>query len=155
MRRIYIRTRDLCTFFTVPTPAEMEMGLPLDGPADSSPTMQQFKHLAGSRFLGGNRKVVTMLVLSRKPDEQIVIGDGIVITVVEIRGDKVRLGIEAPRDVSVHRQEVAEALRKAAETVNLNTPRAASNETFAVEEALRQPQQHEDGPAGTGQGTDK
>ena len=47
-----------------------------------------------------------MLVLSRKRDEQIVIGQDIVVTIVEIRGDKVRLGIEAPPHVSVHRQEV-------------------------------------------------
>ncbi|MDX1945161.1 MAG: carbon storage regulator CsrA [Pirellulaceae bacterium] len=54
-----------------------------------------------------------MLVLSRKRDERIVIGDNIVITVVEVRGDKVRLGIEAPKEVPVHRQEVLEALRRA------------------------------------------
>ena len=54
-----------------------------------------------------------MLVLSRKRDERIVIGDNIVITVVEIRGDKVRLGIEAPLDVPVHRHEVYEALQRA------------------------------------------
>ena len=47
-----------------------------------------------------------MLVLSRKRDEQIIIGNDVVVTVVEIRGDKVRLGIEAPAHVSVHRQEV-------------------------------------------------
>lgn len=47
-----------------------------------------------------------MLVLSRKRDEQIVIGQDIVVTIVEIRGDKVRLGIEAPVQVPVHRQEV-------------------------------------------------
>jgi carbon storage regulator len=52
-----------------------------------------------------------MLVLSRKRDQQIIIGDGIVITVVEIRGDKVRLGIEAPTDVPVHRKEVYEAIK--------------------------------------------
>ena len=51
-----------------------------------------------------------MLVLSRKKNETIVINNDIVITVVEIRGDKVRLGIEAPKDVSVHRQEVYEAI---------------------------------------------
>lgn len=51
-----------------------------------------------------------MLVLSRKKDESIVINDNIVITVVEVRGDKVRLGIAAPRDVAVHRQEVYEAI---------------------------------------------
>ena len=54
-----------------------------------------------------------MLVLSRKKDESIEIGRDIVITVVETRGDKVRLGIEAPRDVPVHRSEVAEAIRVA------------------------------------------
>lgn len=51
-----------------------------------------------------------MLVLSRKKNETIVINNDIVITVVEIRGDKVRLGIEAPKDVPVHRQEVYEAI---------------------------------------------
>ena len=54
-----------------------------------------------------------MLVLSRKRDERIVIGDNIVITVVEVRGDKVRLGIEAPAEVPVHRQEVIDAMRRA------------------------------------------
>ena len=53
-----------------------------------------------------------MLVLSRKQNESIRIGDEIVITVVDIRGDKVRLGIEAPKDVGVHRQEVYEAIKR-------------------------------------------
>ncbi|WP_437191833.1 carbon storage regulator CsrA [Planctomicrobium sp. SH527] len=57
-----------------------------------------------------------MLVLSRKKNESIVIDERIVITVVEIRGDKVRLGIEAPRDVAIHRQEIYDALRAAATT---------------------------------------
>jgi carbon storage regulator len=52
-----------------------------------------------------------MLILSRKRNEQIVIGDGIVITVVAIRGGNVRLGIEAPSNVAVHRQEVYQAIR--------------------------------------------
>ncbi|ADV63940.1 carbon storage regulator, CsrA [Isosphaera pallida ATCC 43644] len=52
-----------------------------------------------------------MLVLSRKKNESIVIHDGIVVTVVEIRGDKVRLGIEAPKNVSVHRREVYDAIQ--------------------------------------------
>lgn len=47
-----------------------------------------------------------MLVLTRKKNESIVINDMIKVTVVEIRGDKVRLGVEAPREVGVHRQEV-------------------------------------------------
>ncbi len=53
-----------------------------------------------------------MLVLSRKKDEKIVIGDSITLMVIEIRGDKVRLGIEAPRDVTVHREEVYEAIKR-------------------------------------------
>lgn len=53
-----------------------------------------------------------MLVLSRNPDEQIVIGDDIVITVVDVRGDKVRLGVEAPRCVDVHRKEVYDAIQR-------------------------------------------
>jgi carbon storage regulator len=53
-----------------------------------------------------------MLVLSRQRDESIIIGDDIVITVVDIRGDKVRLGIDAPKEVPVHRREVYEAIQK-------------------------------------------
>ena len=53
-----------------------------------------------------------MLVLSRQRDETIKIGDDIEITVVDIRGDKVRLGINAPKSVSVHRKEVYEAIQK-------------------------------------------
>ncbi|OWK38671.1 carbon storage regulator CsrA [Fimbriiglobus ruber] len=51
-----------------------------------------------------------MLVLSRKKNESIVINNDIVITIVEIRGDKVRLGIVAPKDVPVHREEVYDAI---------------------------------------------
>ena len=53
-----------------------------------------------------------MLVLSRKKDEKIIIGDSISIMVVDIRGEKVRLGIDAPRDVPVHRQEVYDAIKR-------------------------------------------
>ena len=53
-----------------------------------------------------------MLVLSRKKNESIVINNDIVVTVVEIRGDKVRLGIVAPKEVPVHRQEVYDAIRE-------------------------------------------
>lgn len=60
-----------------------------------------------------------MLVLSRQRDESIIIGDNVVVTIVDVRGDKVRLGIEAPIEIPVHRQEVYEAIqrenRKAAE----------------------------------------
>ena len=53
-----------------------------------------------------------MLVLSRHRDESIIIGDNIVVTVVDIRGDKVRLGIDAPSEIPVHRREVYEAIRR-------------------------------------------
>jgi carbon storage regulator len=63
-----------------------------------------------------------MLVLSRHRDESIMIGDDVVITIVDIRGDKVRLGIQAPMHVPVHRQEVYDAIqrenRKAAQPAN-------------------------------------
>ena len=54
-----------------------------------------------------------MLVLSRKKNESIVINNDITIVVVEIRGDKVRLGVEAPKEVPVHRREVYEAIMRA------------------------------------------
>ncbi|KAA5540180.1 carbon storage regulator CsrA [Roseiconus nitratireducens] len=57
-----------------------------------------------------------MLVLSRKKNESIVINNDIKIVVVEIRGDKVRLGVEAPREVPVHRREVYEAIKKSLES---------------------------------------
>ncbi len=53
-----------------------------------------------------------MLVLSRQRDETIMIGDDVEITIVDIRGDKVRLGITAPPDVAVHRKEVYDAIRR-------------------------------------------
>jgi len=53
-----------------------------------------------------------MLVLSRQRDETIMIGDEVEITVVDIRGDKVRLGITAPRHIQVHRKEVYEAIKR-------------------------------------------
>jgi len=53
-----------------------------------------------------------MLVLSRKKSESIVINDSIEITVIEVRGDKVRLGINAPRQLPVHRKEVYDAIKR-------------------------------------------
>ena len=53
-----------------------------------------------------------MLVLSRQRDETIIIGDDIEVTVVDIRGDKVRLGITAPKEISVHRKEVYDAIKR-------------------------------------------
>lgn len=57
-----------------------------------------------------------MLVLSRQKDESIMIGDDVEITIVDVRGDKVRLGINAPRSVSVHRKEIYLAIQKEKET---------------------------------------
>jgi len=59
-----------------------------------------------------------MLVLSRKKNESIVINNDIRIVVVEIRGDKVRLGVEAPREVPVHRHEVYEAIQRSNEAAD-------------------------------------
>jgi carbon storage regulator len=53
-----------------------------------------------------------MLILSRRVNEKIVIGDDVVISVVEVRGDQVKLGIEAPRNVKVFRQEVFDAIQE-------------------------------------------
>jgi len=53
-----------------------------------------------------------MLVLSRQKDESIIIGDNVEVTIVDVRGDKVRLGITAPKDVPVHRREVYEAIQR-------------------------------------------
>ena len=64
-----------------------------------------------------------MLVLSRKKNESIVINDDITIVVVEIRGDKVRLGVEAPKEVPVHRNEVYEAIRRNQQQSVADTPR--------------------------------
>ena len=66
-----------------------------------------------------------MLVLSRKKSESIVIDDNIVITIVEIRGDKVRLGIQAPKDVSIHRNEIYEAIRNS----QMNNPQINIDDT--------------------------
>ena len=62
---------------------------------------------------GSMEKEWKMLVLSRKKNESIVINDDISIVVVEIRGDKVRLGVEAPKEVPVHRREVYDAIKRA------------------------------------------
>jgi carbon storage regulator len=53
-----------------------------------------------------------MLVLSRKRDESIIIGDDVVITVVDIKGEQVKIGVSAPKTVSIHRKEVYEAIQE-------------------------------------------
>lgn len=53
-----------------------------------------------------------MLVLSRKPNESIIIGDNIEVKVVEVRGEQVKLGITAPREISVHRKEIYDSIQQ-------------------------------------------
>ncbi|MFN3168654.1 MAG: carbon storage regulator CsrA [Phycisphaeraceae bacterium] len=75
-----------------------------------------------------------MLVLSRQRDETIMIGDEIEITVVDIRGDKVRLGINAPRTIQVHRKEVYEAIRRE----NAEAAKIEIDDLSAADNTLRQ-----------------
>jgi len=87
-----------------------------------------------------------MLVLSRQRDETIMIGDNIEITVVDIRGEKVRLGINAPAHVPVHRKEVYEAIKRE------NQAAEAKGEPPHPVESLAQKKKHEgesNTPAGT------
>ncbi len=78
-----------------------------------------------------HQKDAIMLVLSRKKNESIIINDNITIVVVEIRGDKVRLGIEAPKEIPVHRNEVYEAIRRNQEAVE--QPQVEPDTTSAAE----------------------
>ena len=70
-----------------------------------------------------------MLVLSRHRDQSIIIGDNIVVTIVDIRGDKVRLGIDAPTEIPVHRREVYEAIQRE----NLRASRMESKDARQLE----------------------
>ncbi len=80
---------------------------------DTAPT----RKMPGDGGTGpGPNREVKMLILSRKTSEVIHIGDNIRIMVVEIRGDKVRLGIEAPREIPVHRAEVLRAIQRGNES---------------------------------------
>jgi carbon storage regulator len=87
-----------------------------------------------------------MLVLSRKKDESIVINNDITIVVVEIRGDKVRLGVEAPKEVPVHRQEVFDAIARG-ETV-VESVEADSQQPVLQEGFLTEPFRKEDSVVG-------
>jgi len=68
-----------------------------------------------------------MLVLTRRINESIVINDDITVLVVEIRGDRVRLGIEAPKDVTVHRKEVYDVITESASGKSKKNSRSSSN----------------------------
>jgi carbon storage regulator len=68
-----------------------------------------------------------VLVLTRKKNESIVIGEDIVVTVVDVRPDKVRLGFEAPKEVSVHRREIYEAIKRSEGSTEVRREDAASD----------------------------
>ena len=74
-----------------------------------------------------------MLVLSRKKNESIVIDENIVITIVEVRGDKVRLGIEAPRDIPVHRREVLDMILQEQELADASSVSESSDGSSPAE----------------------
>lgn len=78
-----------------------------------------------------------MLVLSRQKDQTIMIGDLVEITVVDIRGDKVRLGITAPLEVPVHRKEIYEAIQNE----NRAASRADVDDVSLLDRIIRQPGQ--------------
>src|SRR3954453_18599770 len=76
---------------------------PATGPADQGPAFRRQR----------GRRAPRMLVLTRRAGESVMIGDDVTITVLEARGDVIRLGIQAPRDVQVHREEVYRELQAA------------------------------------------
>ncbi|WP_275980060.1 carbon storage regulator CsrA [Couchioplanes caeruleus] len=77
-----------------------------------------------------------MLVLTRKAGESVMIGDDVVVTVLEARGDVIRIGIKAPRDVQVHREEVYQELRE----VNREAASPTDAAVRALTEMLDRPQ---------------
>lgn len=87
-----------------------------------------------------------MLVLTRKPNQSIIIGDHIELTVIEIRGDQVRIGIDAPKDVTVHRKEIYEQIK--AQTAVL----AAKAQEEAAKLATPQPPES---PSGASEDSDQ
>lgn len=82
-----------------------------------------------------------MLVLSRKKNESIVINDNIIVVVVDVRGDKVRLGVNAPSDVTVHRKEVYDAIRRqtSVHAFSVNTTDDLSAGTGSAEMEMEPP----------------
>jgi carbon storage regulator len=76
-----------------------------------------------------------VLVLTRRAGESVVIGDDVVVTVVEVRGDVVRLGIDAPRDVKVHREEVYRAVAEA----NAAAAAVSDDDVTRLAQSLRPP----------------
>jgi carbon storage regulator len=75
-----------------------------------------------------------VLVLTRKPEQSLLLGESIVLTVLAIEGDRVKLGIQAPRDISVLRQEIHAQLKAA----NTQAAQIAPNQVRSIAEVLRQ-----------------
>ena len=87
------------------------------------------------------------MVLSRQKDESIIIGDDVEVTIVDVRGDKVRLGINAPRSISVHRKEIYEAIQR--EKAEKAAAEAAAEKTSAEGKPEAKPEAHTPGKTGT------
>ena len=82
-----------------------------------------------------------MLVLSRKKDQVIVVGDDIEITIVDVRGDQVKLGVTAPRSVSIHRKEIYDAIQRENKAAALSS----GMQVGALAEALRKKRKQVEG----------
>lgn len=76
-----------------------------------------------------------MLVLTRRANQSIIIGDDVVVTVLEVRGDQVRIGITAPRNVTVHREEVYRALHEANEDAATDSTPVLTEEEITTSNA--------------------
>lgn len=89
-----------------------------------------------------------MLVLSRQRDESIMIGDDVEITIVDVRGDKVRLGITAPREIPVHRREIYDTIQreKAAAAAEEKEPQEKAEEKAEAEEVPEEKKEKEPQP---------
>jgi len=110
----------------------------LDWPLETL-TVKEFAESVGDG--SAPPRIGPMLVLSRKKDESIVINNDITIVVVEIRGDKVRLGVEAPKEVPVHRREVFEAIARGEPVDAASVVAPAVGATGVVPEAARPTEQ--------------
>ena len=86
--------------------------------------LEETEHECTETISHDANKDTAMLVLSRKQDEKINIGDSITLMVVSIQGDKVRLGIEAPKEVTIHREEVYRAIQEERSRQSSDAPSA-------------------------------
>jgi len=89
------------------------------------------------------------LVLSRQKDESIIIGDDVEVTIVDVRGDKVRLGINAPRSISVHRKEIYEAIQREKAQKAGEEAAAAEKTSAEAKPDEANPEPHTPGRTGT------